>query len=176
MLKFCCIIISINFSDFEMLFFSHLHRNMPIRFLTCEPNLQHRINYTDEADAFYSDPPAWIAAHTAALRRQRNIAGFDGSNEILKSRTPEFNSPELTDAVTSSELQEMEAASGRYQYAVHDPLKQFPTHVIMFDELVARVRLFLKLHEYKLCIKVYHSPIMDGRRSHYINVYCLPAK
>jgi len=34
-----------------------------MRFLTCEPNLGHVSNYTDEADVFYSSPETWLAAN-----------------------------------------------------------------------------------------------------------------
>lgn len=31
-----------------------------MRFLTCEPNLNHVENYTDEADVFFGDPVGWL--------------------------------------------------------------------------------------------------------------------
>ncbi|KAL7648671.1 UNVERIFIED_CONTAM: hypothetical protein RMT77_000578 [Armadillidium vulgare] len=40
--------------------YSHLHVNIPIRFLTCEPNLNRIENYEDEADVFFKDPLKWI--------------------------------------------------------------------------------------------------------------------
>lgn len=47
-----------------ILFFSHLHRNITTRFLTCEPNLSvPSSNYQDEADVFYSNPQYWLDAH-----------------------------------------------------------------------------------------------------------------
>lgn len=36
--------------------YSHLHHHVPVRFLTCEPNLQHLSSYIDEADRFYLNP------------------------------------------------------------------------------------------------------------------------
>jgi len=42
---------------------SYLHRNVSMKFLTCEPNLAHTTNYTDEADVFYSSPEAWLTAN-----------------------------------------------------------------------------------------------------------------
>jgi len=41
---------------------SYLHRNITMNFLTCEPNLSRVGNYTDEADAFYANPDAWLVA------------------------------------------------------------------------------------------------------------------
>lgn len=40
--------------------FSHLHVNVPVRFLTCEPNLSQKPNYKDEADMFYENPIKWF--------------------------------------------------------------------------------------------------------------------
>ena len=34
-----------------------------MKFLTCEPNLGHVSNYTDEADVFYRSPETWLAAN-----------------------------------------------------------------------------------------------------------------
>lgn len=33
---------------------------MPVRFLTCEPNLTQKMGYKDEADQFYEDPIKWF--------------------------------------------------------------------------------------------------------------------
>lgn len=44
-------------------FYSHVHQNVSLRFLTCEPNLNGEENYTDEADQFYNNPAAWLRSH-----------------------------------------------------------------------------------------------------------------
>jgi len=41
---------------------SYVHRNITMRFLTCEPNLGRIDNYTDEADVFYGNPETWLTA------------------------------------------------------------------------------------------------------------------
>ena len=41
-------------------YYSYLHSNISMRFLTCEPNLNHTANYTDEADVFYQSPSLWL--------------------------------------------------------------------------------------------------------------------
>ncbi|XP_015430079.1 PREDICTED: GPI mannosyltransferase 3-like [Dufourea novaeangliae] len=41
--------------------YSHLHVNLPIRILTCEPNFHNSTNYVDEADAFLADPMQWLS-------------------------------------------------------------------------------------------------------------------
>ncbi|XP_043271594.1 GPI mannosyltransferase 3 [Venturia canescens] len=40
--------------------YSHLHINVPIKFLTCEPNLNNLPNYLDEAYEFFQDPMLWL--------------------------------------------------------------------------------------------------------------------
>lgn len=41
-------------------YYSHLHQNVPMRFLTCEPNLHHNATYVDEAEQFYTNPNRWL--------------------------------------------------------------------------------------------------------------------
>ena len=41
-------------------FYSHVHFNVSMRFLTCEPNLRKLENYIDEADQFYLNPLNWL--------------------------------------------------------------------------------------------------------------------
>lgn len=43
--------------------YSHVHQNVSLRFLTCDPNFNSEDNYTDEADQFYANPAAWLRAH-----------------------------------------------------------------------------------------------------------------
>lgn len=44
-------------------YFSHIHENVTMRFLTCEPNFNQQSNYVDEADYFYKDPLTWYRSH-----------------------------------------------------------------------------------------------------------------
>lgn len=44
-------------------FYSHVHANISMRFLTCEPNFKNEPNYIDEADQFYEAPMKWIRAN-----------------------------------------------------------------------------------------------------------------
>lgn len=41
-------------------YYSHLHQNVTMNFLTCEPNLKNATNYKDEAELFYEEPMKWI--------------------------------------------------------------------------------------------------------------------
>ncbi|KAA0183897.1 hypothetical protein HAZT_HAZT004101 [Hyalella azteca] len=43
--------------------YSHLHIHVPVRFLTCEPNLNLAPSYVDESDRFFQHPDTWLAAH-----------------------------------------------------------------------------------------------------------------
>ncbi|XP_046405378.1 GPI mannosyltransferase 3 [Ischnura elegans] len=40
--------------------YSHLHVEVPIKFLTCEPDFSSKPGYMDEADLFYLGPLTWI--------------------------------------------------------------------------------------------------------------------
>lgn len=41
-------------------YYSHIHQNVSMNFLTCEPNLRDVSSYKDEAEVFYEDPMKWI--------------------------------------------------------------------------------------------------------------------
>lgn len=41
-------------------YYSHLHENVSMRFLTCEPNLVGQKDYYDETDEFFMDPMEWL--------------------------------------------------------------------------------------------------------------------
>ncbi|KAH8397408.1 hypothetical protein KR222_002737 [Zaprionus bogoriensis] len=44
-------------------YYSHIHENVTMRFLTCEPNLQQQADFKDEADRFYDAPMHWLHSH-----------------------------------------------------------------------------------------------------------------
>lgn len=44
-------------------YYSHIHENVTLRFLTCEPNLKNADSYLDEADQFYEKPDGWLRSH-----------------------------------------------------------------------------------------------------------------
>ncbi|KAG8036342.1 hypothetical protein G9C98_003665 [Cotesia typhae] len=41
-------------------FYSHVHQNISMDFLHCEPNLKNQDNYMNEADIFFKNPKAWL--------------------------------------------------------------------------------------------------------------------
>lgn len=40
--------------------YSHLHKDIPMEFLTCEPNLKNQDNYLNEANIFFKNPRTWL--------------------------------------------------------------------------------------------------------------------
>ncbi|XP_067130582.1 GPI mannosyltransferase 3 [Centruroides vittatus] len=42
-------------------FYSHIHQNITMKFLTCEPDFLNQVDYLDEADVFYGNPTFWLA-------------------------------------------------------------------------------------------------------------------
>ncbi|KAL4236615.1 hypothetical protein ACF0H5_004999 [Mactra antiquata] len=41
-------------------YYSYIHQNISMRFLTCEPNLKYVQDYKDEAEIFFDDPIGWL--------------------------------------------------------------------------------------------------------------------
>ncbi|XP_037030520.1 GPI mannosyltransferase 3 [Bradysia coprophila] len=67
-------------------YFSHIHQNVSMRFLTCEPNFSQQDNYVDEADHFYKDPLAWYRFHIPVYPRTAmptHLVMFDNLVEKL---------------------------------------------------------------------------------------------
>ncbi|KAJ6635465.1 GPI mannosyltransferase 3 [Pseudolycoriella hygida] len=74
-------------------YFSHIHQNVTMRFLTCEPNLTEQDNYVDEADHFYKDPLAWYRFHIPVYPRSAiptHLIMFDNLVEKLPEILVEY--------------------------------------------------------------------------------------
>lgn len=56
-------------------FYSHVHYNITMQFLTCEPDFNNRPDYIDEADLFYRSPVYWLV--------EKFGAGIDNGNTEL---------------------------------------------------------------------------------------------
>ncbi|XP_060570497.1 GPI mannosyltransferase 3-like [Ruditapes philippinarum] len=41
-------------------YYSYIHRNISMNFITCEPNLERKENYTDSGEIFFNDPVGWL--------------------------------------------------------------------------------------------------------------------
>ncbi|XP_013111842.1 GPI mannosyltransferase 3 isoform X2 [Stomoxys calcitrans] len=50
-------------------YYSHIHQNVSMRFLTCEPNLKQLPDYKDEADLFFESPIHWLRSHIPSYPR-----------------------------------------------------------------------------------------------------------
>uniref|UniRef100_A0A1I8M584 Mannosyltransferase n=1 Tax=Musca domestica TaxID=7370 RepID=A0A1I8M584_MUSDO len=50
-------------------YYSHIHQNVTMRFLTCEPNLKDTPNYKDEAELFFESPVHWLRSHIPSYPR-----------------------------------------------------------------------------------------------------------
>lgn len=51
--------------------YSHLHKNITTKILTCEPNLNATDNYMDEADRFFAGPMRWLSDNYINVERNK---------------------------------------------------------------------------------------------------------
>nr|XP_031833263.1 GPI mannosyltransferase 3 [Nomia melanderi] len=61
--------------------YSHLHVNVPIKILTCEPNFHNSANYVDEADIFFANPTDWLSHNyneKENITMPSHVITFDG--------------------------------------------------------------------------------------------------
>lgn len=58
-------------------FYSYLHKNVNMQFLTCEPNLNKQENYIDEADVFYNDPVKWLSNNQNVIENSTYVILFE---------------------------------------------------------------------------------------------------
>ncbi|GAB0090424.1 Mannosyltransferase [Sergentomyia squamirostris] len=66
--------------------YSHIHTNVSLRFLTCEPNLTDDPGYEDEADKFYRNPTNWLDGNIPAYppsERPTHLVLFDSLKEKI---------------------------------------------------------------------------------------------
>ncbi|XP_042229036.1 GPI mannosyltransferase 3-like [Homarus americanus] len=139
-------------------YFSHLHKNISMKFLTCEPNLQHKEDYMDEADVFEENPLSWLHleyGQTSSSLSEKQIFSYDSG--ITVSR------------LNSKEHRQLDGLNSELHQSV---FKTLPTHIVLFDVLQNKIADFLAQHRYSLCHEVFHAQIEDGRRSKYILIYC----
>ncbi|KAF5298601.1 hypothetical protein FQR65_LT09696 [Abscondita terminalis] len=78
--------------------YSHLHRNVTTRFLTCEPNFHNIPNYQDEADQFYNNPNSWLRTnYPPSGGLPSHIIAFDSLvlsiTDILSRYLPDLEPP-----------------------------------------------------------------------------------
>lgn len=114
-----------------------------MQFLTCEPNLTHKVNYTDEADIFEKDPEAWLQYTFGGGFSHTSVGMTGGINGSQVSYDP-----------------------------TRESRKPLPSHIIMYNVLRIRVKGFLAHHHYQLCHDLFNSHIDDGRRSKRMLIFC----
>jgi len=68
---------------------SYLHRNVQMKFLTCEPNLFKENNYVDEADMFYLDPDKWFISNKDSIESITYLVIFENLYQQLKESKSE---------------------------------------------------------------------------------------
>ncbi|XP_072038119.1 GPI mannosyltransferase 3-like [Amphiura filiformis] len=57
-------------------YYSHVHQNVTMRFLGCEPNLRNRSNYREEAETFYDAPGKWLQREYGSKTKQPSYLVF----------------------------------------------------------------------------------------------------
>ncbi|XP_051156089.1 GPI mannosyltransferase 3, partial [Leptopilina boulardi] len=71
--------------------YSHLHKNISLRFLKCEPNLDNKIGYIEEAQQFFANPQLWIDENYGEkIDLPTYIVVYDNFQESLKSFLTKF--------------------------------------------------------------------------------------
>ncbi|CAH0393990.1 unnamed protein product [Bemisia tabaci] len=99
--------------------YSHIHANISIRFLTCEPNLKTLPNYSDEADRFYEDPLKWLQEE---FRNGTNLPSHIISFERLSDPILPF--------LHSNSYRLIE----RIFHAVFSPDDRISSHICLFEK------------------------------------------
>ncbi len=66
-----------------------MHRNVRMKFLTCEPNLFKEKNYVDEADMFYEQPEQWFILNRDSIESITHLVIFEHLYKQLKESTSE---------------------------------------------------------------------------------------
>ncbi|XP_076628412.1 phosphatidylinositol glycan anchor biosynthesis class B [Colletes latitarsis] len=69
--------------------YSHLHVNVSLKILTCEPNLNNITNYVDEADAFFADPMHWLD-HNYNSNENATIPSYIVTFDNISSKIGQF--------------------------------------------------------------------------------------
>ena len=75
---------------------SYLHRNVTMRFLTCEPYLgsdvEEKIEYVDEADQFFASPQMWYSINQHSIsKRVTYLVLFSNLHQKILNMKPEQN-------------------------------------------------------------------------------------
>ncbi|XP_018020158.1 GPI mannosyltransferase 3 isoform X2 [Hyalella azteca] len=145
--------------------YSHLHIHVPVRFLTCEPNLNLAPSYVDESDRFFQHPDTWLAAH---LPSRISHSGDEVRNISMEPRYLNSHSQGKDSFCCKKSTLALS-----YQFQARDILLRYPTHIVIFDSVADALQDFLRCSGYELCAATFHSLFRDKNRGKYIQVYCL---
>ncbi|KNC87770.1 hypothetical protein SARC_00142 [Sphaeroforma arctica JP610] len=158
-------------------YFSHMHYDAAMRFLTCPPytafvdmtaaaNLKTDTgsrdgfisektksitaeNYVDEADRFYADPVAFIEEHYGPRHGKLDLYNLEiKCNDQGRNMT--------IDRAHSTDF-------AHVCLAEPDMWGGWPTHIVMFDALLPQVAKVLEAQDYELAHSLFHTHIPDGR-------------
>ena len=141
--------------------FSHLHSNISIRFLTCEPNLQGIPNYLDESDKFFAHPAQWL--HATYLQKD--------ASHLVKGprRMGQFY---IDDWSPTDDHNKLYKKSGNDKSRFDSLKRRYPSHIVAFDSLDYSISQFIDIAQYLLCKKIFNAHFQDGKKGKYINIYC----
>ncbi|KAI8846600.1 Alg9-like mannosyltransferase family-domain-containing protein [Chytridium lagenaria] len=128
-------------------FYSHLHANVPMRFLTCSPPLTGAKGYVDEADVFYENPGKFLERYFDGRVGNKTVVGMGGKEEVVSVPGQEYT------------IQ-------RYKW---------PSHVVFFEALKKDLVGIFDGSNYKECARFFNSHFIDDkRRVGHVVVYCRP--
>lgn len=96
------------------LFRSHIHQNITMRFLTCEPNFNKDENYVDQADKFYQDPAAWIRSNIPVYPQHTQPTHLIFFENLLEKISDFLNNYEVIHEIPHSEVTEHSLLYYRY--------------------------------------------------------------
>lgn len=68
-------------------YYSHLHKNVSMRFLTCEPNLKQLKDYEEEQITFFQNPMTWLEKNylnNSAVSLPSHVVAFDSLTERIR--------------------------------------------------------------------------------------------
>ncbi|XJO72856.1 hypothetical protein BDV3_003923 [Batrachochytrium dendrobatidis] len=171
-------------------FYSYLHRNIPMRFITCEPpiGVENRKGYQDETDVLYNNPLYFFQTYFdprvgAKLLGWANTTSTSDFTDYSESPiTPNISElpfvrriEPITDAFSFLKSQTrgkyIDVPGQGYQILQH----KWSSHIIMFDnpKLFSVVSSVLQGSGYSICARFFNSHFHDDpKRTGDVIVLC----
>ncbi|OLY84156.1 GPI mannosyltransferase 3 [Smittium mucronatum] len=151
-------------------FYSHIHKPVPMWFLTCDPpqNKEDLISHYWEANEFDINPENFIKSNFVS--RDSNLVTSisftdEGSNvEITKPKLLKF----YNDTAMGDDDRLMVEV-----YRKSRNLRYLPSHLVFYSSMLPRIHSILKFNDYIECANFYNTLFeTDIRRKGNILVYC----